>query len=364
MSTPDPLRSDGLTVRVQVLHASTADWPRWTALDPLLTGKPAPLQPGFTAARRDRRQPTGARRDDLCRRTTRSAVAAALADVVVRAGVLRHRQAQSRRGYDRRRRRRDGVAVPRRHRVGWLLAAAGGVPPRWRRPASWSGCAPWSSECCCAGPHPRAPPSASWWWPSLSTAVLLLGWRVGAAALRREPLSPDRRRIRFRLRRSRHRQRGAQPAERAVGQLDAAAVQRRLLRHQRQAQPGTAGRRGAAAGEPAEHDLVFLGGQPAAVVVDDDGASPWSHRGCAASTILVAPPCATALRTRLSTASRSPPGQPQIVPMSSSASHHDLDRLAGARVLPRHPVEHVGDVDELRGPRPARAAPTRAGRAR
>ena len=38
----------------------------------------------------------------------------------------------------------------------------------------------------------------------------------------------------------------------------------------------------------------------------------------AVSRIVEAPPCVMALRTRLSTASRSPPDQPQIAPMASS----------------------------------------------
>ena len=64
MSTPDPLRSNGLpfvfsSFRLDSRLASQ------DALDPLLHGKPAPMQPGFTRPRRNRRQPTGARRDDL-----------------------------------------------------------------------------------------------------------------------------------------------------------------------------------------------------------------------------------------------------------------------------------------------------------
>ena len=44
----------------------------------------------------------------------------------------------------------------------------------------------------------------------------------------------------------------------------------RLLGHQRQAQTRAARCRVAATGESAQHSLVLLGGQPSAVVVDDD----------------------------------------------------------------------------------------------
>ena len=65
-----------IAVRAQVVQARLDASPRMDGLDPLTQGKPAPMQPGFAAARRNRRQPTGSRRDDLCeRRSTAGAVA-------------------------------------------------------------------------------------------------------------------------------------------------------------------------------------------------------------------------------------------------------------------------------------------------
>ena len=157
------------------------------ALDPLLTGKPAPMQPGFAAARRDRRQPTGARRDDLCRRIRTAARPrpALLADVVcvlVFCAIGRRSHA-------------EGITVAgvaetawpflTGTAVGWLAGAG------WRRPDALAptGVVIWLCTVV-VGMLLRKATSAGTAVSfvvvaSLSTAILLLGWRVGAAVLAR-----------------------------------------------------------------------------------------------------------------------------------------------------------------------------------
>ena len=64
MSTPDPLRSDGLPFVISSFRLdSRVASP--DALDPLLQGKPAPMQPGFAARDETDVSPLVVRRDDL-----------------------------------------------------------------------------------------------------------------------------------------------------------------------------------------------------------------------------------------------------------------------------------------------------------
>ena len=65
MSTPDPLRSNGLPFVISSRSASIPGSRRRTPSTRCCTGKPAPMQPGFAARDETDVSPLVARRDDL-----------------------------------------------------------------------------------------------------------------------------------------------------------------------------------------------------------------------------------------------------------------------------------------------------------
>ena len=68
MSTPDPLRSDGLPFVLTSFRLDSRVDGLGCARPDLLDGRPAPLQPGFTARDETEVSPLVSGRDDLCRR--------------------------------------------------------------------------------------------------------------------------------------------------------------------------------------------------------------------------------------------------------------------------------------------------------
>ena len=119
--------------------------------------------------------------DDTGRRVRRAPIAL-LADIVVRGRVLHDRAPKSRRGVDCGRNRPDRVAVSGRHRCRLVADTAGGAGRSRSSPPGWS--SGWCTvvvgmllrEATSAGVSTSFVVVAS-----LSTAVLLLGWRAAAA---------------------------------------------------------------------------------------------------------------------------------------------------------------------------------------
>ena len=187
MSTPDPLRSNGLPFVFKSFRLDSRVASQ-DALDPLRSGKPAPMQPGFAASRRNRRQPTGSRRDDLCRRS--SDAGRSCADVVcvlVFCTIGRRSHA-------------EGLTVVGVAETAWPFLAGTAVGwlliRGWRRPTAVvpTGVTVW--VCTVAvGMLLRKATSGGVAVSfvvvaSAVTAVLLLGWRAVAAVLQRRRLSP------------------------------------------------------------------------------------------------------------------------------------------------------------------------------
>ena len=254
------------------------------------------------------------------------------------------------------------MAVPVRHcdRLA-ALAGAGGAPPRWCPPESPSGWLPSPSECCCARPVLRAWRSVSSWWPSVVTALLLLGWRAvaargpQAAAVRRcpagstglgQPSTPS----------GRHADPPSGPSDSSMSPPCSAACCATSA-SPRPDPPAVAVL--PRAKRPSTVSCSSAG-KSAAVVVDGDR----QHDPCrrARSTMRVASPWVIALRTRLSTASRRPAGQPHTVPASSASTMISTAHPSGCSPAPPGPASRRRR--SVRDPRRGPADRTPAGRAR
>ena len=184
MSTPDPLRSNGLPFVFESykLDGRVASM---DALDPLLLGQPARLKPDFTPRDETNDQPAGARRDELCHRLAARACdrSRSHSSPTCRACSCSARSAaQPRRGPDARRRRRDGVAVPGGHR-GRVVGGAGMAAPdrRCHRPDSSCGLGTVVVGMLLRKATSQGTAFSFVVVASVVTAILLLGWRAVAA---------------------------------------------------------------------------------------------------------------------------------------------------------------------------------------